>query len=59
MINGKWSDLNANVWLESLPDLELCNVTAVRTRYRGREALRVIEQNVMSDEPTIAIRPLG
>lgn len=44
--------------LESLPDLELCNVLAEGTRYRRRGALRVIEQNMMSDEPTIAIRPL-
>lgn len=43
--------------LESLPDLELCNVVAEQTQYRGRAALRVTEQNMMSDDPTIAILP--
>ena len=41
--------------LESLSRLELCNVVAERSQYRGRAALRLIEHTMMSDEPTLAI----
>ena len=41
--------------LESLSGLELCNVLAEHAHYRGRAALRVIEQDMLSDDPTIAI----
>jgi hypothetical protein len=41
--------------LESLSRLELCNVVAERTQYRGRAALRLIEHTMRSDEPTLAI----
>jgi hypothetical protein len=41
--------------LESPSGLELCNVLAQATRYRGRAALRVIEQDMLSDTPAIAI----
>ena len=41
--------------LESPSGLELCNVLTEGTRYRGRAALRVIEQDMMSDAPAIAI----
>jgi hypothetical protein len=40
---------------ESLSDLELCNVLREVCLYRGRSALRFIEQDMMSDNPAIVI----
>ncbi|MGZ9234674.1 MAG: hypothetical protein ACXW4E_04050 [Anaerolineales bacterium] len=41
--------------LESLSDLKLCNVLGEFVTYRGRSALRLIEQDMMKDMESIAI----
>ena len=41
--------------LESLSELELLNVRAEPVIYRGRSALRLLEQDMMSNEQNIAI----
>jgi hypothetical protein len=41
--------------LESLSDLKLCNVLGEVVTYRGRSALRLIEQDMMKDTESIAI----
>jgi len=43
--------------LDSPSELELINVKAELVTYRGRSALRLLEQNMMSDEQSIAILP--
>ncbi len=44
-------------YLESLANLELHNVDAELVTYRGKPAMKLIEQDVMSDEQSIAILP--
>ena len=44
--------------LETLSDPEFCNVLGEVRAYRGRSALRLIEQEMMSDNPAIAILTL-
>lgn len=43
--------------LDSPSELELINVKAELVTYRGRSALRLLEQDMMSDEQSIAILP--
>jgi len=43
--------------LDSPSELELTNVKAELVTYRGRAALRLLEQDMMSDEQSIAILP--
>jgi len=43
--------------LDSLSELELINIKAELATYRGRSALRLIEQDMASDEQSIAILP--
>jgi hypothetical protein len=43
--------------LETPSDLELINLQAERVTYRGRPALRLLEQDMSSDQESIAILP--
>jgi len=43
--------------LDSLSDLEMINLKAELVTYRGRTALRLLEQDMTSDEESIAILP--